>query len=213
MRINLLRAAKKIKENWLAITVIIILLLTLKSCNNENKTLADANQSGKDISEYYIKQYNTTKDERDSLKAENQDLAHTAYILEIEATEVKKALKKAQAKTVKPIYIKELQPCNDSLQNMYTQTKTNDSLCNSAISVLNSVNKAKDSIIANNQKILEKSENETYLLFDATQELKKEKAKVVEYLAVSEKQTKKESNKKTFWQIVTTVMAIFSFRK
>lgn len=220
MQVNLSKFINWLKSNFILILVIIALILLLKSCGIEklnlqieNEKLSEQAKNNKDFGQFYLNQYNQTTDKYDSLKKQSTSLKQQNLILEQKASKSLIALRNAQKQTTKPIYIEELQPCNDSLQNMYEYSIIKDSLCDKTIT-------DKDSIIDNNKKTIKNdsllislSERQKGYLLSANEKNLMAIA-VLDTIVLNDKKTiRSEKIKKNFWQVVAGILTVLKFIK
>jgi len=210
MQINISKFINWLKLNFVLILVIITLILLLKSCGSEksnleieNAKLTEQAKTNKDFGKYYLDQYNESKSKEDSLKRQSVSLKQQNLVLEQTALKSLIALRNAQKRTTRPIYIKELQPCNDSLQKMYEYSIIKDSLCDKTIT-------DKDSIIYNNKRTI-KNDSITIALAERQKsflENANEKnlmaIKILDTIILNDKKTiRNEKIKKNFWKVTT----------
>jgi hypothetical protein len=209
----------KILRNWKIIVIVVLVFCLIKSCNGKSATetqnakLQDEAQTNKDFGQFYLNQYNQTKDKEDSLKKVNIALEQQNSILEQTSLKSKNALLQLQKASKKPQYINELQPCNDTLQKVYEYSVQKDSACNETISQLDSVIYGKNEIIKNDKATISLGERQKGYLESANEKNLMAIEVLDKIIENQKKQVKKEKKKKTFWQIVAGVLTVFIFVK
>ena len=145
---------KKIGDFILCCAFILILaaivLSLLKSCNKDNSNVIDTKQKSIDsLNVLYQKSLLKVDGYESDLKSLNKELLvaqNTAQISETKYYQLKN-------RKVKPIYIENVNDCNDTIQSIYKYSVEKDSLCNSVISAKNLVIRVQDTIIKDNDSI------------------------------------------------------------
>lgn len=189
-----------IKYYWGFFILVPIFFLSIKGCNQttnlekENKVLSEKAKTNKDFGQYYLDMSNAKDDQIRFLKKEIESLNKSVNKKQI-------VLKAAQKQTIKPIYIPQLQPCNDSLQLVYAKSVLKDSLCNGVIA-------GKDSIIDKNAKVISLQDYQKLHLLSAIE--KNQLAIAVQDTIIfnDKKIIKNEKSKKTFWKLTTVGLGI-----
>jgi hypothetical protein len=208
-----------LKRNWQIIVIVVLVFCLIKSCDGKSATetqnakLQEEAKTNKDFGQFYLNQYNQTKDKEDSLKKRSVALEQENNVLEQTVIKSKNALLQLQKASKKPQYINELQPCNDTLQKVYEYSVQKDSACNETINQLDSVIDGKNEIIKNDKATISLGEKQKSYLENANEKNLMAIEVQDKIIDNQKKQVKKESNKKTFWQIVSGILTVLKFIK